>query len=136
METLVVIKPDAIEKNLIGKIISIFELEGFSIVDMAMLNLSRKDAEDFYITHKGKDFFERNIDFIVSGPIVAMVLRCDETDIITRVREIIGSTVDADPWTIRGKFGVWNERTLVHASDSSKAFDWEIDVLTRRERGE
>jgi nucleoside-diphosphate kinase len=126
-ETMVLIKPDAIEKKLIGKIITRLETEGFDIVDMIMLDLDRKDAETLYGVHKGKDFFERNIAFVISGPVIAMILEGD--NVIERVRTVMGSTSNPGAGTIRAEFGVYNERTLMHASDSPEAAAFEIGVI-------
>lgn len=126
-ETMIFIKPDAIEKRLVGKIITRFEEEGFDIMDIVLLELSREDAEEFYGVHKGKDFFERNIAFVISGPVIAIVLEGE--NIIERVRTVMGSTFNPEPGTIRSDFGIHNERTLMHASDSPEAVSFEIGVI-------
>jgi nucleoside-diphosphate kinase len=119
-----------VEQNLIGKIIGRFENEGFTVESLVMLNMDTEYVEEFYAVHKDKDFFRRNVDFVASGPIVAMILGGEE-NIINNVRKIIGSTFDPEPGTIRHEFGVHNEETLVHASDSQEAFEYELDVVIK-----
>jgi nucleoside-diphosphate kinase len=127
--TLSLIKPDAVEKNCIGKIITRFEDANLRVVAAKMIWLNKKDAEKFYSVHKGKHFFETLIQFITSGPLVALVLEGDNA--ILKNREIMGATDPrkALPGTIRGDFakGVERmERNIVHGSDALETAEVEI----------
>ncbi|HDD43487.1 MAG TPA: nucleoside-diphosphate kinase, partial [Candidatus Desulfofervidus auxilii] len=99
--TLVLIKPDGVERNLIGEIIKRFETAGFKIIGLKMLHLNKKKAEAFYAVHRGKPFFEELTEYMSSGPIVAMVL--EGKNAVSKVREIMGATdpKEAAPGTIR-----------------------------------
>ncbi|MGC8870176.1 MAG: nucleoside-diphosphate kinase [Brevinematia bacterium] len=125
-KTLFIIKPDAVAKKKIGKIISIIEESGIEILAMKMTKLTVSEAEEFYKEHKGKDFFQRLIEFMISGPIVVMVLSGE--NIIHRVRDIIGDTDPrkAKEGTIRKLFGEDLPRNAVHASDSIASSQREI----------
>lgn len=125
-KTLFIIKPDAVSKRKIGKIISIIEKNSIDILAMKMVYLTRDKAEEFYNEHKGKDFFERLIDFMTSGPIVVMALGGE--NIVLRVREIIGDTdpKKAKDGTIRRMFGEDLPRNAVHASDSLSSAEREL----------
>ncbi|MGQ4873264.1 MAG: nucleoside-diphosphate kinase [Promethearchaeia archaeon] len=132
--TFVMIKPDAVRRNLIGKIINRFEEEdGISIIAMKMMNLSRELAEKNYAEHKGKDFYENLINFITSGPVVAMLLEGD--NIVKKVREMIGATdpAKAEPGTIRGDFKENPVKSvtenMIHASDSLESAKREINLF-------
>jgi len=124
--TLLIIKPDAVERNLIGKIISICEEKGFKIINIKMENLARGKAESFYRVHKGKEFFEKLIDYITSGPIVALLL--ERENAISVLRELVGSTDPkrARPGTIRFLYGIDITKNSVHASDSKESFEYEV----------
>ena len=104
--TLVVIKPDGVEKGLIGEIISRFERKGFEIKALKMFKFTREQAEEFYKVHKGKNFFNDLIEFITSGPVVAMILEGDSA--VKVVRLMIGPTDgrEAPPGTIRGDYAL------------------------------
>ncbi|MGB9622004.1 MAG: nucleoside-diphosphate kinase [Brevinematia bacterium] len=125
-KTLFIIKPDAVAKKKVGKIISIIEESGIEILAMKMTKLTVSEAEEFYKEHKGKDFFQRLIEFMISGPIVVMVLGGE--NIIHRVRDIIGDTDPrkAKEGTIRKLFGEDLPRNAVHASDSIASSQREI----------
>ncbi|MGC8964586.1 MAG: nucleoside-diphosphate kinase [Brevinematia bacterium] len=125
-KTLFIIKPDAVAKKKVGKIISIIEESGIEILAMKMTKLTLSEAEEFYKEHKGKDFFQRLIEFMISGPIVVMVLGGE--NIIHRVRDIIGDTDPrkAKEGTIRKLFGEDLPRNAVHASDSIASSQREI----------
>lgn len=124
--TLVMIKPDGVERNLIGKIISIFEEKGLKVIALKKLRLSKKQAKAFYIVHKNRPFYESLTDYISSGPIVAMVLEGENA--IKKVREIMGATdpAEAEEGTIRKLFGVNKEKNTVHGSDSPESAEKEI----------
>ena len=127
--TLVLLKPDAINRRLVGEIISRFEKKGLKIVAMKMLWMSRKMAEKHYEVHRGKSFYESLLDYITSGPIVAMVLEGEEA--IAVVRRMMGKTngVEAEPGTIRGDYALSVQNNLVHGSDSPESAEREIKLF-------
>ncbi len=128
-KTLLLIKPDAVERNLIGKILSIIENEGFEIIDMEMENITREKAEAFYSVHKDRHFFSGLVDYIVSGKTVIVLLQRD--DAILYLRKIVGRTnpINAVSGTIRNMFGQTLRRNSVHASDSKKSADYESQIF-------
>ncbi len=127
--TLIVIKPDAVRRGLIGQILSRFEAKGFIIRDLRMLTLTREMAENFYSVHKGKPFFEDLVNFITSGPVVAAIL--EGRNAIEAVRIMIGSTdaSKAPPGSIRGDFSLGLTDNSIHASDSQESFQREAKAL-------
>ncbi|MFB3890456.1 MAG: nucleoside-diphosphate kinase [Phycisphaerae bacterium] len=132
--TLVIAKPDAVQRQLVGRIIARFEDKGLKLVALKMLTLTLPQARRMYAVHKGKEFYERLIVFMTSGPVVAMVLEGNEA--ISVVRGLVGPTFgpDAPAGTIRGDYGLSRRYNLVHASDSPAAVRRETPVFfTRRE---
>lgn len=125
-KTLFIIKPDAVAKRKIGKIISIIEESNINILSMKMIKLTGSEAEEFYKEHKGKDFFEKLIEFMISGPIVVMLLEGE--NVVSRIREIIGDTdpKKAKDGTIRKMFGEDLPHNAVHASDSIVSSEREV----------
>ncbi len=125
-KTLSIIKPDAVEKGVIGEIISRFEKEGIKIKAMKMLHLTKEEAKRFYIVHKDKPFYDSLTDYMSSGPIVVMVLEGE--NVISRNREIMGATdpKKAAPGTIRNLYGENIERNAIHGSDSPESAEREI----------
>jgi nucleoside-diphosphate kinase len=125
-QTLSIIKPDAVDKNVLGKIIDRFEKEGLKIVAARMFHLSRKRAEEFYGVHKGKPFFDSLTVFMSSGPILVTVLEGD--DAIAKNRKIMGATnpQKADKGTIRADFATDIEKNAVHGSDAVETAKTEI----------
>ena len=125
-KTLAIIKPDAVKKKLIGKIIQKIEEEGFEIEAMKLLLLSKEEAEGFYVVHKERPFYDSLTDFMSSGPIVVMVLERD--DAISTWRRLMGATdpAQADPGTIRRQYGFSVERNATHGSDAPETAEWEI----------
>jgi len=123
------IKPDAVKRKLIGRIIQRFEDKGLDIVKMKMLKIPRELAEKLYEEHRDKDFFEELVDFITSHRVVAMVIEGEEA--ISVVRKMIGKTnpLEADMGTIRGDFGYSVPDNLVHASDSEENAKREIQLF-------
>jgi nucleoside-diphosphate kinase len=117
-QTLTIIKPDAVERNLIGQIISWIESEGFVIQAMKMLYMSKQQAQGFYAVHKDRPFFESLTEYMSSGPIVVAVLSKDKC--IDDYRGLMGSTnpAEAVQGTIRNKYGLDIEKNSVHGSDS------------------
>lgn len=124
--TLVLIKPDGVERNLIGKIISIFEENGLRVVALKKTKLTKEQAKAFYSVHKDRPFYEDLTTYMSSGPIVAMVLEGE--DAIKRTREIMGATdpKEAREGTIRKLFGLDKEKNTVHGSDSPESASREI----------
>ena len=125
-KTLLIIKPDAVERNLIGKIISMCEDNGFRILNIKMENMTKEKAESFYSVHKGKEFFEKLVNYITSGPVVALLL--ERENAIEMLRELIGSTdpKKARPGTVRFLYGIDITKNSVHASDSKESFEYEV----------
>lgn len=116
--TLIIIKPDGVERNLIGPIITRFEQRGLKIVGMKMLKVSDSLARQHYAVHEGKSFFEPLIEYITSAPVVVIALEGPQA--VQAARNTIGSTkpVEATAGSIRGDFGMMVGRNLVHGSDS------------------
>ncbi|OIR00223.1 nucleoside diphosphate kinase [mine drainage metagenome] len=118
--TLSIIKPDAVAKNCIGKIIDRFETAGLKVVGARMMHLSRAEAEGFYAVHKERPFFKDLVDFMVSGPVLVQVLEGDNA--IVKNRELMGATdpKKAAPGTIRADFADSIDANAVHGSDSAE----------------
>ena len=128
-QTLVLVKPDAVQRALAGSVISRLEGRGLRIVAMKMLQMSREMASNHYSAHVGKAFFEGLVDFITSSPIVAMVL--EGPDAVEMVRNTMGATnpLQAQPGTIRGDLAVDIGQNLVHGSDSPESAAKEIALF-------
>jgi nucleoside-diphosphate kinase len=124
--TLTIIKPDGVQKNLIGEVINRFERKGLRIAALKKIKLSKDSANGFYIVHREKPFFESLTDFMSEGPVVVMVLEGENA--ISKVREIMGATnpADAAPGTIRKDFADNVERNIVHGSDKPESTAFEI----------
>ena len=133
-KTLAIIKPDAVEKKLMDKIIRRIEEEGFKISGLKMLHLTKEEAQDFYIIHKDKHFYDPLIDFMSSGEIAVMVL--EREDAISHWRNVMGATDPAlaEQGTLRQMFGSTVERNSVHGSDSPETAEWEINYFYKEER--
>ncbi|MEB3851776.1 MAG: nucleoside-diphosphate kinase [Desulfurococcales archaeon] len=131
--TLVLVKPDGVRRGLVGEVISRFEKKGLKLRALRMLWMTREQAEEFYSVHREKPFFRDLVEFITSGPIVAMVLEGDSA--ISVVRLMIGSTDGrkAAPGTIRGDFALSIQDNVVHASDSPESFEREFRVVFSEE---
>jgi nucleoside-diphosphate kinase len=116
-QTLSIIKPDGVQKNLIGEIYSRFEKAGLEIVAARMMHLSTEQAQGFYAVHKERPFYNDLVNYMMSGPVVVQVLSGE--DAIARNREIMGATnpAEADPGTIRADFAESIEENIVHGSD-------------------
>ena len=128
-QTLIIIKPDAVKRNLVGEILSRFEKKGFTISKLKALNFTVEMAEQFYSDHNSKPFFGELVSFITSRKVVAAVIEGE--NVIDTTREIIGKTnpKEAAPGTIRGDFGIDITENSIHASDSSESFDKEVNVV-------
>lgn len=125
-QTLSIIKPDAVEQNMIGNIIEYFEREGLSVVAAKMLQLSTDQAKSFYAVHKERPFYQELVEFMTSGPVLVMVLQGENA--VARNREIMGATdpAKATPGTIRADFATSIDRNAVHGSDSLQTAKSEI----------
>ncbi len=127
--TLVIVKPDGVRRGLVGEVISRFEKKGFSIAALRLLSLDRNLARDFYSPHLGKSFFPELEQFIISGPVVAMIL--EGANAVEVVRRMIGVTksFEASSGTIRGDFGLGYTDNVVHASDSQESYSRESKII-------
>lgn len=132
-QTLVVLKPDAVQRHLIGRIVNRLERKGLTLIALRMLRVDEVLARRVYAEHEGKDFYEPLVAFITAGPVVAMVVR--GYGAIGMVRSLIGSTFgpDAAPGTIRGDFGASRRYNLIHASDSPATAEREIGLFFQEE---
>jgi nucleoside-diphosphate kinase len=128
-KTFVMVKPDGVQRGLVGKIIQRFEERGFKISAMKMIRIPRQLAERHYEEHKGKIFYEPLLAYITSGPTVCMVLEGENA--VAAVRAMMGKTnpQDAGPGTIRGDLSQVTGRNIVHGSDSSESAKREINLF-------
>jgi nucleoside-diphosphate kinase len=124
-QTLSIVKPDGVKKNLIGDVIRRFEKSNLRIVALKMLKLCKREAMSFYVVHKDRPFYNSLTEFMSEGPIVVMVI--EGNDAISRVREIMGATnpKDAAPGTIRADFASDIEHNIVHGSDSKESASYD-----------
>ena len=131
--TFVMIKPDAIQRGLVGDIISRFERRGIKLVAMKLVSVSKWLAEKHYGIHKGKPFFEPTVKYIMSSPVVAMIL--EGNNVIEMVRGMMGSTdpQKADVGTIRGDFGQFIGKNIVHGSDGPDTAEFEMNLWFKPE---
>ncbi|MEG6520637.1 nucleoside-diphosphate kinase [Desulfotomaculum sp. 1211_IL3151] len=131
--TYLMVKPDGVQRGLVGKIISKFEQKGYKIVGLKMMKISRAVAEKHYGEHQGKPFFAGLVDFITSGPVVAMVVEGKE--VIATAREMMGATnpLKAADGSIRGTYGVDVGRNIIHGSDSLESAAREIAIFFKPE---
>ncbi|MDQ4049223.1 MAG: nucleoside-diphosphate kinase [Actinomycetota bacterium] len=127
--TLILVKPDAYDRALTGEIIARFERKGLRICALKRMQLTREIAGQHYAEHEGKPFFEPLVDFLTSGPLVALVLEGREA--VATARRLIGATdpAEADPGSIRGDFGLDVKRNLVHGSDSPESAGRETRIF-------
>ncbi len=128
-QTLSIIKPDGVQKNLIGEIVGRFENAGLQIVAAKMLHLSQQQAEGFYAVHKERPFFDDLIRYMTSGPVMIHALEGENA--IDRNREIIGATnpAEAEKGTIRADYAQSTEENIVHGSDGPDTAAWEIEFF-------
>lgn len=128
-KTLLLIKPNAVQAQHIGHIISIVEEHGFLLMDVKVLKFCNGLAEEFYIAHKGKEFYQRLLEFMCSGETVALLLK--RTNAIEKLRELVGSADPAEraPNTIRHLYANGVTENAVHASDSEEAAKREIELI-------
>jgi nucleoside-diphosphate kinase len=127
--TLILVKPDAFDRGLTGEIIARFERKGLKIVALKKMDVQRELAERHYEEHVGKPFFGELVDFITSGPIVAMVLEGPEA--VTAARQVIGATnpLEATTGSIRGDFAVEIGQNMVHGADSPASAEREAELF-------
>lgn len=131
--TFLAIKPDGVQRKLISEIIGRFETKGFTLVGLKFMNVSRELAEQHYGVHKERPFFGSLVEFITSGPVVAMVWEGD--GVIAAARKVIGATnpLTAEPGTIRGDLGANIGRNLIHGSDAPETAQSEIALWFKAE---
>ncbi len=127
--TLIILKPDAVQRGLVGKIISRFEEKGIHVVGMKFMKIPTTTAETHYEPHKGKPFYDGLVKFMTSSPVVVMALA--GKDVIAISRKMMGATFGskAEPGTIRGDFGVSNSFNLIHGSDSPDSAARELKLF-------
>ena len=126
--TFVAIKPDGVQRGLVGEVLSRFERKGFKIIGMKLIQVTDKQASDHYAEHEGKPFYPRLINYIQSGPVVAMVVK--GFGAVDSVRHIVGATnpANADVGTIRADLAQVMEFNVIHASDSIASAEREIAI--------
>ena len=131
--TLVMLKPDAVQRGFVGRILARFEAKGLKIVALKLARVDRALAERQYAPHKGKDFYEPLIRFVTSAPVVFVAL--EGKGAVAVARKMMGATFgpNAEPGTIRGDFGMSNRFNLVHGSDTPEAAQREIAIFFRPE---
>jgi nucleoside-diphosphate kinase len=131
--TLIILKPDAVQRGLCGRIFARFESKGLQIVGMKMMRISPQLAATHYEAHKGKPFYEPLVRFMTSSPVIVMALQ--GKDAIAIARTMMGATFGskAAPGTIRGDFGVSNSFNLVHGSDSAESAQRELSLFFKPE---
>ncbi len=131
--TFVAVKPDGVKRGLVGEIIRRFEEKGFKVIALKMVNVTEEMAEKHYAEHKGKHFYERLVNYLQSGPIVAMVL--EGHNVVSGTRHLIGSTdpSEAQVGTIRADYGLVKEYNIVHGADCVESAQREIDIYFKPE---
>ena len=131
--TFLAIKPDGVQRGLVGEIIGRFEAKGFKLVGMKLMTASRELAEQHYGVHKERPFFAGLVDFITSGPMVAMVWEGD--GVVASARKMIGATnpLNSEPGTIRGDLAVNVGRNIIHGSDAVETAREEISLWFKEE---
>lgn len=131
--TFIMLKPDAVQRGLVGQIIARFEAKGCKLVGMKLIKVDRALAEQHYAEHKGKAFFEPTVSYIMSSPVAATVW--EGKNVVAITRELMGSTnpASANPGTIRGAYGMDISRNVIHGSDSVTSADREIALYFKPE---
>lgn len=131
--TFVMVKPDGVQRNLIGEIVTRFEKKGFKLVSAKLMSVGQALAEEHYGEHKERPFFGELVGFITSSPVFAMVWEGD--NVIATARNMMGKTnpADAAPGTIRGDFGVSVGMNIIHGSDSAESAQREIGLWFKEE---
>jgi len=131
--TFCLVKPDGVQRGLVGEIVRRFEQRGLQLVALKMTRISRELAEEYYAEHRGKPFFEGLVEYVTSGPSVAMVW--DGENAVAIVRKTMGATdpAKAEPGTIRADFGLKIDRNVIHGSDSAESAKREAALFFRAE---
>jgi nucleoside-diphosphate kinase len=126
--TFLAVKPDGVQRGLVGEIIGRFEAKGFTLVGLKLMQVSKELAQQHYGEHREKPFFPGLVDFITSGPVVAMVW--EGKGVVASARKIIGATnpLTSEPGTIRGDYGVDIGRNIIHGSDAVETAQREISL--------
>ncbi|MGC8228326.1 nucleoside-diphosphate kinase [Pseudobacillus badius] len=132
-KTYLMVKPDGVQRGLIGEIVARFEKKGFQLVGAKLMSVSKETAEQHYAEHKERPFFGELVDFITSSPVFAMVWEGE--NVIATARQMMGATnpKDAAPGTIRGDFGVTVGKNIIHGSDSPESAEREIAIFFKEE---
>lgn len=127
-KSFIMIKPDGVQRGLVGDIISRFETKGFKLVGLKQMSVSRELAESHYAVHKERPFFKGLVDYIISAPVVAMVWEGE--GVIASARKLIGATnpLESEPGTIRGDYGITIGRNIIHGSDAPETAQSEIKL--------
>ena len=129
MRTFFMIKPDGVQRNLVGEIISRVEAKGFSITKIKMMTISKELAEQHYGEHKDKPFFSDLVSFIISGPVVAM--QVEGENVVLQIRNLMGATnpSESTPGSIRGDLATELDKNVVHGSDSDESAERELSLF-------
>ena len=129
MKTFFMIKPDGVQRNLVGEIISRVEAKGFSITKIKMMTISKELAEQHYGEHKDKPFFSDLVSFIISGPVVAM--QVEGENVVLQIRNLMGATNPSasTPGSIRGDLATELDKNVVHGSDSDESAERELSLF-------
>jgi len=129
MKTFFMIKPDGVQRNLVGEIISRVEAKGFSITKIKMMTISKELAEEHYGEHKDKPFFGDLVSFITSGPVVAM--QVEGENVVLQIRNLMGATnpSESTPGSIRGDLATELDKNVVHGSDSDESAERELELF-------
>ena len=129
MKTFFMIKPDGVQRNLVGEIISRIEAKGFTITKIKMMTISKELAEQHYEEHKDKPFFSDLVSFITSGPVVAM--QVEGENVVLQIRNLMGATnpSESTPGSIRGDLATELDKNVVHGSDSDESAERELTLF-------
>ncbi|TYR82827.1 nucleoside-diphosphate kinase [Priestia megaterium] len=132
-KTFLMVKPDGVQRSIVGEIVSRFENKGFQLVGAKLMHVSQELAETHYGEHREKPFFKELVDFITSGPVFAMVWEGE--NIIASARQMMGKTnpQEALPGTIRGDYGLIVDKNVIHGSDSPESAEREISLFFKEE---
>ncbi|KAB7708909.1 nucleoside-diphosphate kinase [Bacillus aerolatus] len=132
-KTYLMVKPDGVQRGLIGEITARFEKKGFQLVGAKLMSVSKETAEQHYAEHKERPFFGELVDFITSSPVFAMVWEGE--NVIATARQMMGATnpKDAAPGTIRGDYGITVGKNIIHGSDSPESAEREIAIFFKEE---
>ena len=129
MKTFFMIKPDGVQRNLVGEIISRIDAKGFTITKIKMMTISKELAEQHYEEHKDKPFFSDLVSFITSGPVVAM--QVEGENVVLQIRNLMGATnpSESTPGSIRGDLATELDKNVVHGSDSGESAERELELF-------